>query len=104
MLTAVVLFSSKAVTLFRPRFYTRGMIHISKLHILLFRKDNRGRGQEFSLSFIKSNGHIVKVERAICTSFYSRGQRFNIRILPSGEIRQVKLYSIIEFNHARVYV
>jgi len=80
------------------------MIHISKLHILLSRKDNRGRGQEFSLSFIKSNGHIVKIERAICTSFYSKGQRFNVRILSSGEIRQVKLYSVIEFNHTKVYV
>ncbi|HOW26154.1 MAG TPA: hypothetical protein PK711_10850 [Bacteroidales bacterium] len=80
------------------------MIHISKLHILLARKDNRGRPQEFSLSFIKSNGQIVTIERTICTSFYSKGQRFNIKILSSGEIRQVKLYSVIEFNHARVYV
>jgi hypothetical protein len=80
------------------------MIHISKLHILLSRKDNRGRLQEFSIAFVKANGTIVRVDRAVCTSFYSKGHRFNIKIISSGEIRQVKLYSVIEFNNTRVYV
>lgn len=80
------------------------MIHISKLHILLTRKDSRSRPVAFSLAFIKSSGQVVRIENAVCTSFYSKGQRFNVRILSSGEIRQVKLYSVIEFNHTKVYV
>ena len=42
------------------------MIHVSRLHILLSKKDKNGNPAPFSLKFVKANGELVNVEHCIC--------------------------------------
>ena len=80
------------------------MIHVSRLHILLAKKDKNANPAPFSLKFIKANGELVNIEHCICTSFHSAHRTFNIRITPSGEFRKVRLYSVVELNNTQMYV
>ena len=36
------------------------------------------------------------------TSFHGEGETFNIKIIPSGEIRKVNRYTVIEINGEEV--
>jgi hypothetical protein len=55
-----------------------------------------------SLKWIAASGEIINVEKAVCTSFHGNGETFNIKILPSGEIRKVNRYTVIEINDEEV--
>lgn len=59
---------------------------------------------EFSLDFVASDGELVHVERAICTSWHSRGRTMNIKILPSNEIRTIRRCTIVAFNDEEVAI
>ncbi len=58
--------------------------------------------REISLKWVAEDGSIVTVEHAIPTSFHGEGVTFNVKILPSGEIRKVNRFTVIEINGEEV--
>lgn len=54
--------------------------------------------QEISLKWVAEDGSVVSVDKAVPTSFHGEGVTFNIKILPSGEIRKVNRLTVIEIN------
>ncbi len=73
------------------------MIHISQIHKLV-----EPAGTEFSIKFTAKKGYEVHADKAVCTSFYSRGRTMNIMFIPSREIRKVRRCTITEFNGQEV--
>lgn len=78
-------------------------IHQSKIiEILEKRKD--GKPVEFLLQFCKrSTGELVTYERAVLTSFHSKGSTINV--LPAGEStpRKIRRCLITRINNLKVY-
>lgn len=78
-------------------------IHQSKItEIMEKRKD--GRPVEFSLQYCKrSTGELVTYERAVLTSFHSKGSTINV--LPAGENspRKIRRCLITQINNLKVY-
>ena len=72
--------------------------------------------KRFSVAWVAQDGHIVRVDQAELTNkneedsdkpkdgMYSKGRRFNIVCIPSGEIRTVNIDFIIEFNGEEVFL
>lgn len=58
--------------------------------------------REISLKWVAQTGEIIAVDRAVPTSFHGDGQTFNIKLLPSGEIRTVNRNTVIELNGEEV--
>jgi len=58
--------------------------------------------KEISLKWVSKEGEVISVEHAIPTSFHGDGLTFNIKILPSGEIRKVNRLTVIEINGEEV--
>lgn len=58
--------------------------------------------KEISLKWVAEDGGIVTVDHAIPTSFHGEGVTFNIKVLPSGEIRKVNRFTVIEINGEEV--
>lgn len=73
------------------------MLHISQIHKLV-----EPAGTEFSVKFTAKEGNEVVVQKAVCTSFHSKGRTMNIKFLPSGEIRKIRRITITEFNREEV--
>lgn len=71
------------------------MVLLSNLHVLV----EKG---EFSIAFVKQSGEIVKTQRAICTSWHSRGRNLTLKFLESQEIRTIRRCTIIAFNDEEV--
>jgi len=81
------------------------MIHISKLHILMEKKDQNGRRLPFSLKFVKaSTGEVVTINQAVLTSSYEGNRTYNIKLLPSGQVRKIRQLSVVEFEGEKVYL
>ena len=79
------------------------MIHVSKISLLAEQMEN-GQPKLFSCKFVKrTTGEIVTVEKCFCTSVHSEGGTMNIKF-PNGQIRKIRILSIIEFNGVEVYV
>lgn len=72
------------------------MISAAKIHELVQHL------QEFSITWIATDGSIVKVPQCRCTSFHGAGDTMNVLILPSKEVRTVNRNTIIEFNGEEV--
>jgi hypothetical protein len=80
------------------------MIHFGKLPFLMARKDARGKPLPFSFKYVKkSTGEIISVDHAVLTSG-NHLDYFNVKILPSGEIRKIILPLIIEFNGTETFI
>jgi hypothetical protein len=80
------------------------MIHFSKVHLLMERKDASGRPVPFSLKYVKkSTGEVIAVDRAVLTSSYHLGY-FNIKVLASGEVRKIILPLILEINNTPFFI
>lgn len=78
-------------------------IHQSKIIEILEKRQN-GRPVEFSMQYCKrSTGELVTYERAVLTSFYSRGSTINV--LPAGEStpRKIRRCLITRINNLKVY-
>lgn len=78
-------------------------IHQSKITEILEKHEN-GRPVEFSLQFCKrSTGELVNYERAVLTSFHSKGSTINV--LPAGEStpRKIRRCLITRINNLKVY-
>lgn len=58
--------------------------------------------QEISLKWISEQGEVIAVEKCVPTSFHGEGTTFNIKIIPSGEIRTVNRLTVIEINGEEV--
>lgn len=58
--------------------------------------------KEISLKWVAEDGRVISVEKAVPTSFHGEGTTFNIKIVPSGEIRKVNRYTVIEINGEEV--
>ncbi len=58
--------------------------------------------QEISLKWVSEAGEVIPVDRAVPTSFHGNGTTFNIKLIPSGEIRKVNRYTVIEINGEEV--
>lgn len=58
--------------------------------------------KEISLKWVAEDGAVIVVDRAIPTSFHGEGVTFNIKVLPSGEIRKVNRFTVIEINGEEV--
>lgn len=58
--------------------------------------------QEISLKWVAESGEVISVEKCVPTSFHGNGSTFNIKILPSGEIRKVNRMTVIEINGEEV--
>lgn len=68
-------------------------------------KDEHGKRAPFSMKFVKSStGEVVAVKQAVLTSSYEGNRTYNIKFLPSGQIRKIRQLSIMEFNGIKVYV
>jgi hypothetical protein len=76
------------------------MIHISKIFELAQVQ------KQFSITWVAEDGHRVIVPEAKFTSggFYSKGRTMNIMCVQSGEVRKVKIDTIIEFNGEEVFI
>lgn len=72
-------------------------MHLSELHKIV----EQG---EFSVAFVAADGRVVRIGRCVCTSFHSKGDTFNVRVQPSGEIRKIVRISVIELNGKEVIV
>jgi ribosomal protein L23 len=72
-------------------------MHLSKLHEVV----EKG---EFSLDFVSEKGEKIKIKKAICTTFHSKGTTLNIMLIPSGEKRTVRRITITKFNGQEVYL
>ena len=72
-------------------------MHLSKLHEVI----EKG---EFSLEFVSERGELVKVKKAICTTFHSKGKTLNIKMLPSNEVRTIRRVTITKFNGKEVWL
>lgn len=80
------------------------MIHLSRLRVLLERRDGSGRPVSFNCKYIKkSTGEIIVISNAVVTSSYNMGT-VNVMLLDSGQIRKLVLPLIIEFNGKQVYM
>lgn len=55
-----------------------------------------------SLKWVSATGEVIEVGEAAITSFHGSGDTFNIKILPSGEIRTVNRLTVIELNGEEV--
>lgn len=75
------------------------MIHISKIFELAQTL------KRFSITWVAEDGRKVYVPDAAFTSggFYSKGRTMNIVCLASGEVRKVKIETIIELNGQEVF-
>jgi hypothetical protein len=71
------------------------MFHISQLHKVV----EKG---EFAIAFVAEEGYIVSTNRAICTSFHSRGRTMNIKFCDSEQIRTIRRCTIISFQEQEV--
>ena len=63
--------------------------------------------KEFSITWIAEDGHRVIVNDAVFTKddgFYSKGRTMNILCRNSGEVRTVKIDTIVEFNGVEVFI
>lgn len=78
------------------------MLHISKVTMLAETKE-KGKRKPFSCRFVKKTGQIVEAKEVVCTSVHSVGRTMNL-LWPSGEVRKVKIISVIEFNGQEVFV
>lgn len=58
--------------------------------------------QEISLKWVAESGEVISVDKCVPTSFHGNGSTFNIKILPSGEIRKVNRMTVIEINGEEV--
>lgn len=58
--------------------------------------------QEISLKWVAEDGSVITVDKAIPTSFHGEGVTFNIKVLPSGEIRKVNRFTVVEINGEEV--
>ena len=58
--------------------------------------------QQISLKWVAEDGEIISVEKAIPISFHGEGVTFNIKLIPSGEIRKVNRFTVIELNGEEV--
>lgn len=78
-------------------------IHQSQLRDLLERRLN-GRPVEFSIEYCKrSTGELVRYERAVLTSWHSRGSTLNV--LPVGESapRKIRRCLVTRVNGMKIY-
>lgn len=63
--------------------------------------------KEFSITWIAEDGHRVIVNDAVFTKddgFYAKGRTMNILCRNSGEVRTVKIDTIVEFNGVEVFI
>jgi len=82
------------------------MIHLSKVLSIA------NTGRPFSIAYIahgdkygrRPGGHVVRFEKAMCTSSYYWNRSMNIKNMVNGRIRECKNILIIEFNHEEVMV
>lgn len=58
--------------------------------------------KEISLKWVAEDGRIITVEKCVPTSFHSDGNTFNVKLIPSGEIRKVNRVTVIEINGEEV--
>lgn len=58
--------------------------------------------QEISLKWVAASGEVIVANHAVPTSFHGDGQTFNVKLLPSGEIRKVNRFTVIELNGEEV--
>jgi hypothetical protein len=81
------------------------LIHWSKIWDMMQRTDTHGEPIPFQLAYVKlSTGEIREYDRCTLTSVHTNGTTVNV--LPDGEFRprKIRKVSIIEFNHAKVYL
>lgn len=76
------------------------MIHVSKIFELA------QVVKRFSIAWVSESGRRIYIDDAVFTSggYYSLGRTMNIRCVASGEIRKVKVDTIIEFNGQEVFI
>jgi hypothetical protein len=60
-------------------------------------------GARISIKFWESDGNIVVANDVICTSFFYKGNTFNI-LFPNRQFRKVRAITIFEINNLEVYI
>lgn len=58
--------------------------------------------KQIALKWVSEGGELISVSDAVITSFHGNGSTFNIKILPSGEIRKVNRLTVVEINGEEV--
>lgn len=48
-------------------------------------------------------GEVLLYPEAVCTSLHRRGGTANVKLLPSGEVRKLRLCTLFEIDHLRIY-
>ncbi len=79
------------------------MIHVSVIPSICERKDAAGKPVTFSFKAVTSKGEVIDGEQCIMTSHHSVGRTMNVKF-PGGEIRKIKLISLIQFNGQEVMI
>ena len=69
------------------------------------KKDPNGRRLPFSLNFVKaSTGVVVSVNQAVLTYSYEGNRTYNLKMLPSGQVRKIRQLSVVEFEGDAIHV
>lgn len=79
------------------------MIHVSVIPSICERKDVAGKPVTFSFRAVTKKGEVIDGEQCTMTSHHSLGKTINVKF-PGGEIRKIKLISLIQFNGQEVFV
>lgn len=79
------------------------MIHVSVIPSICERKDASGKPVPFSFKAVTLKGEVIEGEQCVMTSHHSAGRTINIKF-KGGEIRKLKLISLIQFNGLEVMI
>ncbi len=78
------------------------MIHISKINLITEKKDSKGDAVHFDFKAISLKGEIIEGTNCIVTSSNYKRRTRNIKFINSGEFRNIRNISFIEFNGVEV--
>jgi hypothetical protein len=78
-------------------------IHQSKIWELMDRRVN-GRPVEFSIQFVKrSTGELITYQRAVLTSYHSKGSTINIMEAGASTPRKIRRCLVTRYNNVKVF-
>jgi hypothetical protein len=98
-----VLYINYRFLFLRVKFFCMGMLHASKIPLVMDVTDEKGLPKKVNLSVYTSKGEIMECQDVILTSYFHRNGTLNLKF-PNGEIRKIRLVLIVQFNGMEVYL
>ena len=79
-----------------------GVSNSSVCGLAFGRVGRKGERRVSAAGWVAASGEVIVADHAVPTSFHGDGQTFNVKLLPSGEIRKVNRFTVIELNGEEV--